>query len=160
MAKTENRGPDLRIHPPFLFLMPLGAGLLVQHYVPIEIVSSIGAAKILDYVGVAEIFIGASLAAWAVATLRRLGTHVVPMHDATVLADAGPYTLTRNPIYLAFAIIYVGITFVLNAFWPLLFLPEAIVFTYLFAIKREEEYLSREFGDSYAAYREIGRAHV
>ena len=40
-----------------------------------------------------------------------------------------------------------------NALWPLLFLPEAIVLTYLFAIRREEAYLAEEFGDAYAEYR-------
>ena len=48
---------------------------------------------------------------------------------------------------------YLGFAFVTNAFWPLLFLPEAIVLTYVFAIRREERYLTREFGDAYTSYR-------
>ena len=63
--------------------------------------------------------------------------------------NEGPYKLTRNPMYLGFTVLYVGITFVANAFWPLVFLPEAIVLTYLFAIRLEEAYLAREFGDAY-----------
>jgi protein-S-isoprenylcysteine O-methyltransferase Ste14 len=109
-------------------------------------------AKIIDLAGAAEIFIGVSLAAWAVLTFRRLQTPVIPIRPARTLSVVGPYTMTRNPMYLSFALIYLGVTFVTNAFWPLLFLPEALVLTYLFAIKREERYLAREFGDAYAEY--------
>ena len=152
MEQQRSRGPDVRIPPPLLYLFPLAIGLVIQHYFPIQLVSGVGPARIIDYVGGAEIFIGASLAAWAVATFKRLGTPVIPIRNAKALAEAGPYTLTRNPMYLAFALVYLGITFVLNAFWPLLFLPEALVFTYLFAIRREERYLTGEFGEAYTAY--------
>jgi protein-S-isoprenylcysteine O-methyltransferase Ste14 len=132
--------------------MPLASGFLLQRYVPIRIVSGAGPAKIIDYVGIAEVFIGACLIAWAVSTFKRLDTPVYPARDARTLVATGPFTLTRNPMYLAFALIYLGITLIANAFWPLLFLPEALVFTYLFVIKREERYLTREFGDAYIEY--------
>lgn len=153
MEEERSRGPGVVIPPPLLYLLPLAAGLLVQRAVPIHIVGGDGPAKILDRVGAAEIFIGVSLAAWAAATFRRLQTPIVPIRPARALAEEGPYAITRNPMYLALTIVYLGITFVANAFWPLLFLPEAMVFTYLFAIKLEERYLAREFGDSYVAYR-------
>ena len=152
MAEEGVRGADIRIPPPLLYFMPLAAGLIVQRYVPIHIVSGAGPAKTLNIVGAAEIVIGALLAAWAMATLLRLRTPVLPGPPTRVLAQQGPYLLTRNPIYLALAIVYVGVTFVVNAFWPLLFLPEALAFTYLFAIKVEERYLARAFGDAYVQY--------
>jgi protein-S-isoprenylcysteine O-methyltransferase Ste14 len=152
MEEGRSRGPDVRIPPPVLFALPLLLGLVVQRFVPIDIVSGDGPAKIIDFVGAAEIFIGVSLALWAVLTFRRLRTPIVPLYPARTLSVVGPYTMTRNPMYLSFALIYLGVTFVVNAFWPLLFLPEALVFTYLFAIKREEAYLAREFGDAYTEY--------
>jgi protein-S-isoprenylcysteine O-methyltransferase Ste14 len=153
MAEGRPRGPDVRLPPPLLYVIPFATGLLVQHFVPIRIVSGGGPARIIDLVGAAEIFIGASLAVWAVFTFRGLQTPVVPFRPARALAEEGPYTLTRNPMYLGLAIVYIGIALVMNALWPLVFLPEAIVLTYLLAIRREEAYLAREFGDAYAAYR-------
>lgn len=152
MAEGRPRGPNVWIPPPLLYAFPFATGMLVQHFVPIRIVSGDGPARIIDLVGAAEIFIGASLGVWAVRTFGRLKTPVFPMHPASALADTGPYALTRNPMYLGLAIVYLGIALVANAFWPLVFLPEAIVLTYLFAIRREESYLSQEFGESYAAY--------
>jgi protein-S-isoprenylcysteine O-methyltransferase Ste14 len=153
MAEGRPRGPNVWIPPPLLYAIPFATGMVVQHFVPIRIVSGDGPARIIDLVGAAEIFIGASLGAWAVRTFRRLLTPVFPMHPALALADDGPYALTRNPMYLGLAIVYLGIALVANAFWPLLLLPEAIVLTYLFAIRREEAYLAREFGNTYADYR-------
>ena len=151
--EERSRGPDVRVPPPLLFALPLAAGFIIQHYVPIRIMTGGGPARIIELVGGAEIFIGVSLMAWAVLTFKRLKTPIIPVHDARALAAAGPYAMTRNPMYLGFTLLYLGITFVANAFWPLIFLPEAIVFTYLFAIRREEAYLAREFGAAYAEYR-------
>lgn len=152
MEQSASRGPGIRIPPPLLFVMPLLIGFILQHFVPIRIATGVGPAKILDIVGGIEIFIGASLMAWAVATFKRLQTPIIPVRPARTLAAVGPYTLTRNPMYLSFALVYLGITFVTNAFWPLLFLPEAIVLVYLLAIKVEEAYLASEFGEAYAEY--------
>jgi protein-S-isoprenylcysteine O-methyltransferase Ste14 len=152
MEEGKSRGPDVRVPPPLLYALPLAMGFVVQRFVPINIVSGDGPAKIIDLAGAAEIFIGVLLAAWAVLTFRRLRTPVIPIRPARTLSIEGPYTMTRNPMYLSFALVYLGVTFVTNAFWPLLFLPEALVFTYLFAIRREERYLAREFGDAYTEY--------
>src|SRR5436853_408495 len=101
----------------------------------------------------AEIAIALTLALWAIATFNRLQTAVIPRHRARTLAFEGPYKLTRNPMYLGLAVLYLGITFVANALWPLVFLPEGIALVYLFAIRLEEDYLTREFGDAYRDYR-------
>jgi protein-S-isoprenylcysteine O-methyltransferase Ste14 len=34
-----------------------------------------------------------------------------------------PYTFSRNPMYVAWTVGYVGVALVANAAWPLLFLP-------------------------------------
>jgi protein-S-isoprenylcysteine O-methyltransferase Ste14 len=152
MADDGSRGPGVRVPPPLLYLVPLLTGFVVQRIVPIRIAVGADPARILRMVGWAEIAIAVALMGWAIATFRHLQTPIIPVRPARTLAEEGPYRLTRNPMYLAFAILYLGITFVWNAFWPLVFLPEALALVYLFAIKREESYLRREFGDAYAAY--------
>ena len=148
----DARGPNVLIPPPLLFAMPLLTGFIVQHFVPIRIVHGLYPERIIRLVGWAEIAIALALNGWAIATFNRLRTSVIPRRRARTLVYEGPYKLTRNPMYLGFTVLYLGITFIANAFWPLLFLPEAIALTYLFAIRREEAYLTREFGDSYREY--------
>ena len=150
--QDDSRGPNLRIPPPILFVVPLLTGFLVQHFVRIRIVNDLDAERILRAVGWVEIAIALALCWWAITTFRRLQTPVIPHSRARTLAQEGPYKISRNPIYLGFAVLYVGIALAANALWPLVFLPEALVLAYLFAIKPEEEYLTREFGDSYRDY--------
>jgi protein-S-isoprenylcysteine O-methyltransferase Ste14 len=150
--EEDARGPNVRIPPPLLFALPLLTGFIVQHFVPVHIVNGAEPARIIRLVGVAEIAIALGLFGWAVSTFRRLQTPVLPILRARALAEEGPFKLTRNPMYLGFTVLYLGIAFAANAFWPLVFLPEAIALTYLFAIRLEEAYLVREFGDAYKAY--------
>ena len=150
--EEESRGPNVRIPPPLFFAMPMLTGFIVQHFVPTHIVTGAYPASTLRRVGVAEIVIALALMAWAMSTFVRFRTPIIPVRPARTLVNEGPFKLTRNPMYVGFTVLYLGITFFANALWPLVFLPEAIVLTYLLAIKPEEAYLTREFGDAYRDY--------
>lgn len=63
------------------------------------------------------------------------------------------YRFTRNPMYLAFVMLYVGASLLMNSTWPFLLLPMVLVVLYLTVIRREERYLAAAFGPSYEAYR-------
>ena len=68
------------------------------------------------------------------------------------LVTSGPYTLTRNPMYLGSFLL--GCGFVLLV-WPLWLLP---VFAWLFYVRfnkqmiKEEEFLTKSFGETYKTY--------
>ena len=152
MEEDRSRGPNVRIPPPLLFAMPLLTGFIVQHFVPTHIVNGADPERTLRLVGWAEIVIGLVLIYWGIGTFKRMQTAVFPVYPARVLVEQGPYKFTRNPMYLGFAVLYLGIVFVANAFWPIIFWPEMIALLYLFAIRLEEAYLTREFGDAYREY--------
>jgi protein-S-isoprenylcysteine O-methyltransferase Ste14 len=65
----------------------------------------------------------------------------------------GPYRVTRNPIYLAFTLLYAGITVLVNALWAALLLPFVLAIMRRGVIDREERYLERRFGDDYLRYK-------
>ncbi|MGD1102351.1 MAG: methyltransferase [Terriglobia bacterium] len=72
------------------------------------------------------------------------------------LAMSGPYAYTRNPLYLGSAL--VGAGFAVAGGWKQYRWTLALAFLILFAaiywpvIRREEEYLRREFGEVYDRY--------
>ena len=43
----DSRGPNIRIPPPTFFVVPILTGFLVQHFVPIRIVSGVDAVRTL-----------------------------------------------------------------------------------------------------------------
>ncbi len=82
----------------------------------------------------------------------RARTHFETWRPTTAIVDSGPFGFTRNPIYLSFALAYVGVTLVRNALAPLLLLPVALGVIRRGVIEREERYLQRKFGAVYSDY--------
>jgi protein-S-isoprenylcysteine O-methyltransferase Ste14 len=90
---------------------------------------------------------------WASETFRRRATAVQPWKPSTALVGGGPYGFTRNPIYVGFALVYVGVA-VLSRSWTMLaLLAPCLILTDRGVIAREERYLSAKFGADYDAYR-------
>jgi protein-S-isoprenylcysteine O-methyltransferase Ste14 len=69
------------------------------------------------------------------------------------LITEGPFRYTRNPGYLAMAIIYAGVATLRNALWAILLLPLVLYVTQREVIGRDERYLERTFGEEYLAYK-------
>ncbi|HEX6629907.1 MAG TPA: isoprenylcysteine carboxylmethyltransferase family protein, partial [Gemmatimonadaceae bacterium] len=77
----------------------------------------------------------------------------IPNRPATRLATGGPYRLTRNPMYVSLAALYLGVALFANSWWPVALLPLVLLVVDRAVIAREERYLAAAFPDEYAAYR-------
>ncbi len=139
--------PHVVAPPPLVYAVPLLAGLLLHHFRPLAALPP-GLARVLWPPLVLLGFIGLP----AVIAFRRAGTHPQPWRPTTALVITGPYRITRNPMYVGFTFLYLGITLWVNALWPLLALPIVLVIMRRGVIAREEVYLERCFGDVYRAY--------
>jgi protein-S-isoprenylcysteine O-methyltransferase Ste14 len=96
---------------------------------------------------------GVALLVWAIVTLRRHGTTVLPDAAATTLVTSGPFHYRRNPIYLADALIFLGVAELTKNVW---FAVAALAFVLLvtwLAILPEERHLERRFGKDYLDYK-------
>lgn len=152
MSDETLHHPWVRFPPPLLFILPLGAVILLHQRIPLYILSSDWRA-ISVIVGWLLIGVRAGLSAWAMLTFRRQHTSIYPNRPATRLVTWGPYRLSRNPMYLALSALFLGVTILVNAWWPLFFFPAVIASLYFLVICREERYLSSAFEEEYAAYR-------
>ena len=97
---------------------------------------------------------GAALFGWAVYTMLHAGTSPDPRHPVSTVVERGPYALTRNPIYAAFALVYAGGGLRANTLWPAVTLPFVMKALEQLVVEKEEAYLERRFGRDYARYRE------
>jgi len=140
--------PGLKIPPPVLYAVPLALGLWANHLHPQPVLPS-PAAPVVGAVLVALSLIG-FVAVWA---FRRAGTSPNPWRPATALVVSGPYRITRNPMYLGFTLLYLGITLWVNSLWPLLPLPIILILIQRLVIVKEESYLERRFGEEFRQYR-------
>jgi protein-S-isoprenylcysteine O-methyltransferase Ste14 len=126
-------------------------GILLQVIVPWRLLPH---AWIGHVVGWPLVLGGALLAGWAVVVAGE-----VDVEDPARIVIAGPYAHSRNPMYVAWTGVYVGIAFVLNSVWLLLLLPIVLVLIHL-VVLREERALKRRFGAEYAAYRSRTRRYL
>lgn len=135
--------------PPLIFAIPLIAGLVANWLRPLPILA--GSAGL--WMGIALAIAGLWLIVTGMIEFRHANTAVVPFSPTTAIVSSGPFRFTRNPLYLGFVLIYIGVSLAANALWPLFLLPLAIVVLLGGVIKREERYLERKFGTVYTDYK-------
>jgi protein-S-isoprenylcysteine O-methyltransferase Ste14 len=68
------------------------------------------------------------------------------------LLTGGPYALSRNPMYLGFALLLIGIALLLGSLGPLLLAAGFVPLTERLFIRCEEALLSSRHGDAWTAY--------
>jgi len=102
--------------------------------------------------GTSLVLAGLSIRMWATAHIGRRIPNRVRNRLEKKLVTTGPYSIVRNPLYVANMLALLGFCVVFELLW---FLPAA--FLYLFVLYSivvwyEEMKLSQEFGGSHAAY--------
>ena len=133
-----------------VFLLGLIGGFLVNVFFPFPIWPGIA----VRVIGFLPLLLGVILFAWARATFRHHKTALMPWTHTTALVTDGPYSFSRNPIYLSFALIYLSLSFIFDSVYVLVMLVVAVALFDRLQIPREERYLRGLFGaqfDSYAA---------
>ena len=150
-ADVANAG---RIRPPIVYVGSIGLGLLMHLLWPVELLpASVGVP-----IGVTVVLVATTLFVSAVRTFRRAGTPVPGSLPTTTIVRSGPYSFSRNPIYLAFTLFHVGVAAWTNSLGVLLMLLPALALMGLVVIPREERYLAARFPSEYLAYkREVRR---
>ena len=84
---------------------------------------------------------------------RAAGTPVRGNERSTTIVRTGPYRFSRNPIYLSFILLVLGLAVWMNVFWVLVTLVPAVGFIAAVVIPREERFLERNFGEQYLSYK-------
>lgn len=136
--------------PPLIYLGTLLLGLASDRLLPWTIGLDRTARMAATVILVAA---GAALLLAASDVFRRYGTEVRPWLPSAALVDGGPYALTRNPMYLGMALVYLGIAIGTASVGILILLLPLVALIQTQVIAREERYLAAKFGQPYRAYR-------
>ena len=153
MSVSPARGARVRLLPPLVFLVPLGVGVLLGRVAPWSMPAVAPWDTLRTVAGWGLAAAGVALMTWAAAVMWRHRTTVVPWARVDHLVTHGPFARSRNPIYLADVLLYLGLTLVAGTWWPLLLLPLPVLVVRWLVIAREEDYLTGRFPEAYAAYR-------
>jgi protein-S-isoprenylcysteine O-methyltransferase Ste14 len=148
--------PGVLVFPPALTLATFLLGLLLRFLWHWPLWPASVPAVCTRIIGAVFIALAIALAIWGRTEMLRAGTNLDPGKPALAIVTTGPFRFSRNPLYLANVLFYLGLTIILNSAWLLiLFVPMVFVFR-RGIIGREERYLEAKFGHVYLNY----KAHV
>ena len=134
--------------PPFLYLGSLAAAIGLDWIFPAPLPEHALRLPLAILLAVA----GLGLVAVCFRRFKAAGTNVPTWIPTTALVIAGPYRFSRNTIYLALTLIYLGLGIGHGSVWPLVLLAPLLIVMRYGVIGREERYLEGKFGDAYRAY--------
>ena len=145
----DQDNPSINVPPPLIYVVPLLLGLLLDRRRYISFLPR-GAARALGWPLLGG---GVMLNGWFLKTIRHAEVPIRTDKPVPKLTTEGPFRYTRNPSYLALAMIYAGIALLRNSLWAILLLPLVVIVMQREVIGREEQYLERTFGEEYLAYK-------
>jgi protein-S-isoprenylcysteine O-methyltransferase Ste14 len=148
--------PRFRIWPPVAFGVPFLLGLAVTWRLGDPVTLGIW-ARPAGFILVAFVI---PWDAWALASMVRHRTAILPGGATTTLLTTGPFAISRNPLYVGFIGWHLALGLLLGSVWALVGLPIAILAVLWGAILPEESYLAQKFGSVYEDYRKRVRRWV
>jgi protein-S-isoprenylcysteine O-methyltransferase Ste14 len=149
MSNDQQDNPGIRVPPPLIYVVPLILGLVLDRRAHLPFLPR-SAARGLGWLLVSG---GVVLSRWFLQTMRDAEAPVRTDKPVPRLTTEGPLRYTRNPGYLALAMIYAGIAVLRNTLWAILLLPLVLYVIQREVIGREEQYLERTFGEEYLDYK-------
>lgn len=141
-------GAQVRLIPPVVYAVPFAFMWALQRWRP----WTSGDSVALSVAGLSLVVSSIALMLWSFVTLSRAHTTVIPWKQVSSIVATGPFRFSRNPIYLADAIAYLGGSLLIHSWWPLIVLPGIVLTMRRKVIDREELYLTERFGEAYRQY--------
>ena len=134
-----------------VFGVPFLIGIAIQFIVPFSFPPGI-LRKALIPVGIILIITGIGLVVLARREFARFSQPTDPGHPTSKVVKTGAFAISRNPLYLGGALVFLGAVLALNLLWALVMLLLSIILCHYVLIIPEEQYLAAKFGDEYKEY--------
>lgn len=147
--KNDEKGAAVKFPPPLIFLVVIMAAYSVHYFFPV----GLGGSSAFKYIGILVVVFGGVVLFFASKYFKHAETNIEPWKPTSKIISTGIYGYSRNPIYLAFCLVQIGLAVFLNSFWILISFIVSAVLVYYVAIKKEETYLEIKFGKDYIHYK-------
>ena len=142
-----DRGVVVLARPPVVYLVSILVGFGLNAIWPVE-----AFPRALGRFGLLLVLLAVALFALAVREFRRARTPIRTRKPVTAVVRTGPYRLSRNPIYLSFTLLQLGLGTWANSVWVVGLLVPTLVLMSYGVIAREERYMAQKFGEEYLRY--------
>jgi protein-S-isoprenylcysteine O-methyltransferase Ste14 len=147
MTKSKDRA-GIRIPAPTLAIIHITMAILLGWLAPLPI----PAPAFVQWAGLGLAALGFVLGVLALIEFRRVRAVRDPKKPTQSLVISGIYRYTRNPVYLGFAFMLIGLPLSMGNYWGVILVWPLVTFTNNLVIKQEETYLKKEFSAQYLEY--------
>jgi len=148
MAEPKDHA-DVKIAPPILTVLHIVAAYLLAWFFPLPFAVS----PIVENIGFALVVVGFLFGSGAFIEFRRARTTLDPHGSVASIVTSGVYRFSRNPIYVGFLLMVIGIPLNSGTYWGVVLAPIFFLLCNRLVIEREEAYLEKKFGDVYTSYK-------
>ena len=157
-----SKGPDAHdggvvvvARPPIVYLVSILVGVGINLVWPVQLFP-----YAVEPLGPSLTLLAVVLFVLSVREFRKARTPIRTRKPVTAVIATGPYRFSRNPIYLSFTLLQLGIGMWANSAWVVGMLIPTLVLMSYGVIAREERYMEQKFGDEYLRYRAAVRRWV
>jgi protein-S-isoprenylcysteine O-methyltransferase Ste14 len=151
MGKDYKDNANIIAPPPFILIVLLAFGLAIHWVSPVGIMHLPLPLRLL--IGLLPIIVSAIISVLSLQIMFKKKTAINPYKQTTSIIDEGPFSFTRNPLYVSIILFHFGFSVLVNSVWILLFLPVLLIILDRGVVLQEEKYLERKFGDEYLQYK-------
>lgn len=149
MVHAPDDRPNAVHWPPIIYGAALLVAWMLESVAPLP---ALPESLLTRWFGGLVFLCGIGIALKALSDLRAHGTTFDPTGRAAALATTGIYAYSRNPMYLAALVVFLGLALALRSTWLFVAIPAVAIALQKLAIEREEAYLQRRFGLHYLRY--------
>jgi len=143
--------PGIYVPPPIVYALTFLVAVFIQKKLPID--DSLFHLQLAKIVGTGLLIIALFFLIRSLRQFFLSKNTLVTIMAANSLQTNGIYNITRNPMYLGLAIVYLGISCLIGNWWNIILFPLLLLLIQEYMIKREEKYLERRFGQVYLDYK-------
>lgn len=148
-ADAKEDKANVVTHPPFLLLFAIMAGIILEWIFP-----TYAGGRLFGWIGFFMFAAAVAIIKWSLKTFKAGNTSIPTDEPTDAIVTNGPYKYSRNPIYVAFLVGFIGLSFMADSVMMFLMVIPLFYTLALGVIIPEEEYLTEKFGDEYLAYKQ------
>lgn len=139
----------MKIYPPLMVLAGILCQLLIAYLAPVRPLLS----EMWQYVGIGLMALGFATVVFMARSFRKNETTIIPDGQPSRLMETGLFAYSRNPIYVAMAVLLIGSGLAGGQIWSLAVVPVFVILVQQIWIAKEEANLEAEFGQIYRNYK-------
>jgi protein-S-isoprenylcysteine O-methyltransferase Ste14 len=141
--ENKKDSPGVYIPPPLFYVLTFLAAVFIQKKIPID--ASVFHLQLTKVVGIVLLVTALFFLITSLTNFFKSKNTLILIKPASSLQTNGIYNISRNPMYVGLAFIYLGLTCLIGNWWNIILFPILVLILQQFVIKKEEEYLTRAF---------------